>query len=66
MTVIYNAKNIQPNIEHLEIKTEIQSHEPEKFEKIRMLDGISSEMLLKSLSLEKNRSRVFKAGQGAG
>ena len=30
------------------------------------LDGIMPEDMMKSLSLEKNRNMVFKAGEGAG
>jgi len=37
-----------------------------KFEEIRLLDKISNEEIKKTLSVELNRKRVFKAGEGSG
>lgn len=48
------------------MKSQFVSHLETKFEKIMELDGITSEDLMNSLSCEKNRDMVFKAGEGAG
>ena len=50
----------------LDIKAEITSHQEEKFAKIQEMDGISPSDIIRSLSLERNREKVFKAGEGAG
>lgn len=50
----------------MSIKAEFISHCDEIFEEIRQLDNISSKDILDSLCIDKNRTRVFKAGQGAG
>ena len=44
----------------------IISYKEELFAEIMKLDGIMPEDMMKSLSLEKNRNMVFKAGEGAG
>jgi len=41
-------------------------HQNDKFEKIRSLDGITSQDLKNSLNVDENRRRVFKAGQNSG
>jgi hypothetical protein len=38
----------------------------EKFAELMELDNITPEDIMQSLSLEKNRNMVFKAGEGAG
>jgi len=50
----------------INMKSQFISHLETKFEKIMELDGITSEDLMASLSCEKNRDMVFKAGEGAG
>ena len=41
-------------------------HQNGKFEKIRSLDGITSQDLKNSLNVDENRRSVFKAGQNSG
>ena len=42
------------------------SHLESKFEELMLMDGITSDDLINSLSTEKNRDMVFKAGEGTG
>ena len=56
----------QTNQLNLKIKSEIISHEQHKFAEIMRLDGVSPSDVMDSLSVDKNRHMVFRAGQGAG
>lgn len=47
-------------------KVVILAHDPKTFQQIRELDGITSQDVEASLSCEKNREMVFKAGQNSG
>ena len=47
-------------------KTAIFSHAFDTFDKLRVLDKISTEDMVESLDPEKNRNKVFQAGEGAG
>ena len=51
---------------NLHIQSEIISHDQHKFAQIMVMDEISPEDVMESLSVEMNRHMVFKAGQGAG
>lgn len=48
------------------VKSEIESHESEKFARILELDQILPSDVMESLNLESNRKMVFKSGEGAG
>lgn len=50
----------------MKIKSEIISHCQYQFNHILHMDNIQHEQIKKSLSVEQNRSMVFKAGEGAG
>lgn len=50
----------------MSVKSEIESHESEKFAKILKLDQILPSDIMQSLNLESNRKMVFKSGEGAG
>ena len=64
--VLVGPCNENKNKDNINVKAEIISYQSSKFEKLRLLDSISNEQIMESLSLTKNRSRVFKAGEGAG
>ena len=51
---------------NLSIKSEIICYQNSKFEQLRLLDKISNDDIRKTLSVELNRKRVFKAGEGSG
>lgn len=50
----------------IKLKSTFRSYEDEKFALIMKNDNISSQEMMRSLSLEDNRKMVFKAGEGAG
>ena len=50
----------------LKIRSQIVSHRQATFQYLLQLDGLGSEEIQESLSVIKNRHRVFKAGEGAG
>jgi len=50
----------------LRLKSEIICYQNSKFEQLRLLDKISNDDIRKTLSVELNRKRVFKAGEGSG
>ena len=50
----------------LRISSEIISHDEEKFAEIMKMDGINPKEVMASLQVEKNRRKLFKAGEGAG
>lgn len=50
----------------MHIKSEIISHCQSQFNELIKLDDISPEHIKASLSVDKNREMVFKAGEGAG
>ena len=52
--------------ETIKIKSEIISHADSLFQEILKNDNISSKDILNSLSLDKNRDSVFRAGEGTG
>ncbi len=51
---------------NLKVKSSVISHQQQKFKEILEIDGIDSQQIKDSLSVEANRHRVFKAGEGAG
>jgi 1-phosphatidylinositol-4-phosphate 5-kinase len=53
-------------ISKLNLRATIVSYREEKFAELLELDKIKPEDLMESLSLDKNRNMVFKAGEGAG
>ena len=53
-------------VQKLQIKSELTSHLESKFEELMIMDGITSDDMINSLSCEKNRDMVFKAGEGTG
>lgn len=50
----------------LDLDTEIEFHEEQKFLKIMMLADVSPQNITESLDLDNNKDQVFKAGQGSG
>ena len=50
----------------MKVKASIKSYEDAKFAQIMFMDNIKPEDVIKSLSLEKNRNMVFRAGEGVG
>jgi hypothetical protein len=48
------------------MKAEMISYAESSFATLRKLDGIKSSDILESLSLQKNRNMIFRAGEGAG
>lgn len=48
------------------VASDIDEYEPNLFRKIMQLDGLSYEEMYRSLNARMNRSKVFKAGEGAG
>jgi hypothetical protein len=51
---------------NIQLSSTIHSYKEDLFAEIMKLDGITPEDMIKSLSLERNRNMVFKAGEGAG
>ena len=50
----------------LDVNCQIVAHQFEKFQIILNADNIGYMDLFKSLDVQENRSKVFKAGEGAG
>lgn len=50
----------------IDLKAEIISHEEDKFAEIQEMDDILPKDIMDSLCLDKNREKVFKAGEGSG
>ena len=51
---------------NIELYSTIMSYREDSFAELMELDGIKPEDMMESLSLDKNRNMVFKAGEGAG
>jgi hypothetical protein len=52
--------------EYVKINGKMTSHEENKFAIIQSLDGITPSDIASSLQVDKNRRKVFQAGEGAG
>lgn len=50
----------------MNLSASIKIHEEEKFAEIMKMDNISPKDVMKSLSVELNRHRCFKVGEGSG
>ena len=48
------------------MRCSIDAHCLDKFEELLKLDGINYSTMVKSLNIKENRTKVFKAGEGAG
>ena len=51
---------------NLNLKCQITAHQFDKFQMLLKFDNITYMDLFKSLDVQENRSKVFKAGEGAG
>ena len=50
----------------IDIKSDIRSHQSDKFQKILKLDGIQPAEIAQSLNINDNIHNIFQSGQGAG
>lgn len=61
-----NDKRVANKELSMSVKSSISSYEDAKFAQIMFMDNISPDDVINSLSLEKNRNMVFRAGEGVG